>query len=75
MINKKGVKILKQNTFIVIFIIDIIFIALIPNLSKVFTPGQGAFSDFLIPYCAGFICLLTIGILVGVLCVKKISQK
>ncbi|MGY0371954.1 hypothetical protein [Clostridium sp. JNZ J1-5] len=65
---------MKKNIFIVIFLIDIIFISIIPNLSKVFT-SSGSILDYLIPYCASFICFLTIGILVGVLCIKKISQK
>lgn len=65
---------MKQNIFTIIFLIDVIFIAFIPSLSKVST-SSGSTLDYLIPYCASFICFLTIGILVGVLCIKKISQK
>ncbi|MFL0246576.1 hypothetical protein [Candidatus Clostridium stratigraminis] len=65
---------MKQNTFIIIFLIDLIFIFIIPSLSKVFT-SDGSTLDYLIPYCASLISFLTIGILVGVLCIKKICQK
>ncbi|MCR1950773.1 hypothetical protein NSA50_06820 [Clostridium sp. DSM 100503] len=63
-----------KNKVITIFIIDLIFIILIPKLSNVFT-RNGSILDYLIPFCSSFICFLTIGILVGVLCIKKISQK
>ena len=65
---------MKQNTFIIIFIIDIIFICLIPSLANLFT-SSGFVFDYLVPYIAGLICFLTVGILVGILCIKKMCQK
>ena len=65
---------LKQNTFKIILFIDIIFICLIPYLSEVFT-SSGSILDYLIPYIAGLISFLTVGVLVGVLCIKKMCQK
>ena len=57
-----------------VFFIDIIFICFIPILSKIFT-SSGSTLDYIIPYFASFISFLTIGILVGVLCIKKMCQK
>lgn len=65
---------MKQYKFIMVFLIDIIFIFLIPVLSKIFT-SSGSALDYIIPYFASFISFLTIGILVGILCIKKMCQK
>ncbi|OXT09582.1 hypothetical protein CE561_00145 [Thermoanaerobacterium thermosaccharolyticum] len=62
------------NKFKVIFVIDLIFIAFIPALSNIYPSGQGSALDYLIPYFSGFISLFTIGIFVGVLCIKKILK-
>jgi len=65
---------LSANKFKVIFVIDLIFIAFIPSLSNLYT-RYGSELDYLVPYFSGFISLLTIGIFIGVMCIKKIFNK
>lgn len=67
-------ELLKKNIFNIIFIIDMIFILLIPILSKVFIPARGSSLDYILFYSSSLITFLTVGILVGILCIKKIEK-
>lgn len=62
--------ILKKNNFKVVFIVDLIFIAFIPTIAKIFG-RSGSLLDYVIPYFSNMVTLLTIGILIAVYCFKN----